>query len=188
MKDNNRKNKGFVDGQQTSVSAEIGKLTQESGLNLSNMILKNTIVPTECPLQTSCRFQNCGEVVSCMVVGEKWEKIDFITSKGSSQPQISQGMSISCPPCRCPGGPYLHSWPQGPPAGPKIEPKYTKINQISVCPHSNSIVKGHPSLKSPKECLYHVHLPSWCLGGPYHTFVAIGATLRPKKQAQIRPN
>ena len=30
-----------------------------------------------------------------MVVGEKREKIDFITSKGSSLPQISQGMSIS---------------------------------------------------------------------------------------------
>ena len=51
-----------------------------------------------------------------------------------------------------------------------------------------SSVRGHPSLKFPRECLYLVNLPSRCLGGPYHTFVAIGATLRPKKRVQIRPN
>ena len=53
---------------------------------------------------------------------------------------------------------------------------------------SFKLVRGHPSLKSPRECLYHVHLPCQCPGGPYHTFVAIGATLRPKKRAQIRSN
>ena len=36
------------------------------------------------------------------------------------------------------------------------------------------LVKGHPSLKSPKECLRHVLLASWYLGGLYHTFRPIG--------------
>ena len=53
---------------------------------------------------------------------------------------------------------------------------------------SFKLVRGHASLKSPRECLYHVHLPCQCPGAPYHTLVAIGTTLRPKKRAQIRPN
>ena len=61
-------------------------------------------------------------------------------------------------------------WPQGPPSGPKNEPKYIQTNHICLSPRSNSIARGHPSLKSPRECLYHVHLPCWCLGGPYYTF------------------
>ncbi len=32
-------------------------------------------------------------------------------------------------------------------------------NQIGLCPCSNSIVWGHPSLKSPMECLHHVRFP-----------------------------
>ena len=78
-----------------------------------------------------------------------------------------------------------HLWPWRPPSGPNNQPKYTQTNQ--TCPSwSNSIARSHPSLKSPRDCLYHVHLPCWGLGGSYHTFVTIGATLGPKKPAQIR--
>ena len=49
---------------------------------------------------------------------------------------------------------------------PKNEPKYAQTNQICLCPCSNSIVRDCPSLKFPRECLYHVCLPCWCRGGP----------------------
>ena len=91
-------------------------------------------------------------------------------------------------PCRYLGGRYHTFWAWGPPSGPKNEPKYAQTNQICLCPSSISIVRDHPSLKSPRECLYHVGLPCWCLGGPNHTFEDIGAPLRPKNRAQICPN
>ena len=75
-------------------------------------------------------------------------------------------------PCWCPGGPYLTFGAIGPSSGPKNEPKYTLTNQIGLCPCSNSIVRGHSSLESPWECLYHVCLPCRCLGGTYHKFGA----------------
>ena len=44
------------------------------------------------------------------------------------------------------------------------------------------LVKGHPSLKSPKECLRHVLLACWYLGGLYHTFRPIGHLSGPKNE------
>ena len=75
-------------------------------------------------------------------------------------------------------------WPLWPPSGPKNEPKYTQNNQISHCPCSNRIVCGNCSLKSSRKCLCHVGPSCQCPGGSYHTSVAIGAPLRPNKQAQ----
>ena len=44
------------------------------------------------------------------------------------------------------------------------------------------LVKGHPGLKSPKECLCHVLLACWYLGGLYHTFRPIGHLSGPKNE------
>ena len=81
-----------------------------------------------------------------------------------------------------------HLRPLKPPSGPKNEPKQAQTYQICLCTRSNSKVRDPPSLKSPKECLYHVCHPFWCPGGPYHTIVTIRAPLRPKKPSKICPN
>ena len=66
------------------------------------------------------------------------------------------------------------------PSGPKTELKSAQTNQICLCPSSNSIVWGQPSLIFPRECLCHVRLPCQCPSGPYQTFGAKEAPLRPK--------
>ena len=75
-----------------------------------------------------------------------------------------------------------HLGPQGTPLDPKNGPKYAQTNQIYLCPCLNSIVRGHPSLKSPRECLCHVCLSSRCTGRPHHTFGAKGPASGPKNQ------
>ena len=77
---------------------------------------------------------------------------------------------------------YRREHHRGLPSGPKNEPKYTLTNQIGLCPCSNSIVRGHSSLESPRECLYHVRLPCRYLGGWYHTFGAWGPPSGPKNE------
>ncbi len=81
----------------------------------------------------------------------------------------------------CPDGPYHTLVTIRQPSGPKNKDKYAQTKHICLCPCSNSIVRGPPSLESLKERLYYVRPPCWCPGGPHHTFVTIGPLLRPKK-------
>ena len=95
-------------------------------------------------------------------------------------------MSISCPSSLLVSGwtvPHIRGH-RGPPSGPKNEPKYAQTKKICLYPCSNSIVRDHLTLKSLRKCLYHVRLPCWCLGGPYHTFGTIGAPVRTKKMCK----
>ena len=129
---------------------------------------------------TFLNFLNFG--ISC-------NNLFFLISRG--HPSLKSPKECRCHvplPCWCPGGLYCTFVTIGGPPGPKNEAKYAQTNQICLCPRSNSIGRGHPNLKSPKECLCHVHLPCRRLSGPYHTFMGIGAPLMPKKRAQIRPN
>ena len=93
-------------------------------------------------------------------------------------------MSISCPATLLVSRWTVpHIWGhRGLPSGPKNEPKYTLTNQIGLCPCSNSIVRGHSSLESPRECLYHDRHPCRYLGGRYHTFWAWGPPSGPKNE------
>ena len=77
---------------------------------------------------------------------------------------------------------HLGLW--GPLQPPKKSPNTPMLTGFAFVHAQNSIVKDYPGLKPPREFLYHVRLPSQCLGGPYHTFGAIGASLRPKNEPE----
>ena len=94
---------------------------------------------------TFLNFLNFG--ISC-------NNLFFLISRG--HPSLKSPKECRCHvplPCWCPGGLYCTFVTIGGPPGPKNEAKYAQTNQICLCPRSNSIVRGHPSLESSMECL-----------------------------------